>query len=82
MNLRRHEMTQKWGWLKKSQKICKIFPRKKSLKTLDEIIESQLPREPPLPHKHHPFLVPKLQVRTCRKKLKLPLSKLTREVSQ
>ena len=36
----------------------------------------------PLPHQHHLFLLPKLLIETCRKKLNLRLLKLTRKVSR
>ena len=37
---------------------------------MNEPIWSQLPTETPLPHQHHLFLLPKLQIRTCWKKIK------------
>ena len=75
-------MTQKWCWQTKSQKICKIYWRKKSSETLNAPIGSQLPTETPLQHQHHLFLLRILQIGTCREKLNLPLLKLTRKVSR
>ena len=81
--LRRHGMTQKCCWQMKSKKICKISQRKKSSETLNKPIGSQLlAEETPLPHQHHLFLLPKLQIGTCRKKLNLPFLTQTRKVSQ
>ena len=62
-------MTQKWCWQMKSKKICKISQRKKSSETLNKPIGSQLlAEETTLPHQHHLFLLPKLQIGTCWKK--------------
>ena len=38
----------------------------------EEIIASQVLKETPLPHQHHPFLLSKLQIGTYWKKLILP----------
>ena len=54
------------------KKICKISRRKKPSKTLNDSIGSQLPTKTPLPHQYHLFLLPKLQIATCLKKLNLP----------
>ena len=47
-------------------------------KILNEPVGSQLPTETPLPHQHHLFLLPKLQIGTCRK-IKSAIIKTNRE---
>ena len=63
-------------------KNMQYFSKEKSSDTLNKPIRSQLPTETPLPHQHHLFLMPKLQIGTCWKKINLSLSKLNRKVSR
>ena len=52
-------------------------------KNMQHLLKEEMPTETPHPHhQHYLFLLPKLQIGTCRKKLNLSLLKLTRKVSR
>ena len=75
-------MTQKWCWQMKSQNM-QDFSKGEINRYIEQAHQVTTANRNSLPHQHHLFLLPKLQIGTCQKKSNLPLLKLTRkEVSR
>ena len=57
------------------------FSKEEIIKNIEQAHRITTTNRNPLPHQHHLFLLPKLQIGTCQKKLNLLLLKLTRKVN-
>ena len=74
-------MTQKWCWANEISKHMQDFSKEEIIKNIERAHWVTTANRNPSATAHL-FLLPKLRIGTCPKKLNLPLLKLTRKVSQ
>ena len=66
----------------KSQENMQDFSKEEIIRNIERAHRVKTANRTYLPHQHYLFLLPKLQIGICQKKLNLPLLKLTRKVSR